>query len=205
MIRQGMGTIAVLMLTACTQLHTVSSTSTLTGYSHSEACSEVVESYTAVSLLSAEAKNELLQTLSSHQPPGDKPCDQLRLAVLLSKPGTNFRDDVEASRLLKIFLGNPNHAHAPDRSLAYLLTDIVDERQRLQAELHRLKKTISQELVISQTLARKLKQQHSATKVLQSQLDQLKSIERDINEKEQFAATPSADKKTDEPNQDTPD
>ncbi|VAW89667.1 hypothetical protein MNBD_GAMMA17-986 [hydrothermal vent metagenome] len=203
MIRQGMGAIAVLMLAACSHVHTVSSTSAPTG--NSESCDEVMEFYSVVSRLSAEAEKELLQTLRTSSAQGGNSCDQLRLAILLGKPGTNFRDNVAAGMLLKDFLENSPLTDAASQSLAHLLIDIAAAEEQQQVDLHRLKKAISQEQAISQVLARKLKRQHTATKALQSQMDQLKSIERDINEKEQSAATSTPDKGTDESDQNTPD
>ncbi len=203
MIRQGMGMIAALLLTACAQVQTVNTTSAQPG--NSETCDGVMEFYTAVSLLSSEAQGTLQQALRANQLLDENPCNQLRLAILLSKPDTNFRDDSAVDTLLKDFLNTAGYTHAPSRSFASLLIDMVNERQWLQANIDHLTQAISQEETVSQTLARKLKQQHIATKALQSQLDQLQSIERDINEKEQSAATTAADKNADEADQDTPD
>ncbi len=201
MKHQGTGIFIALLLTGCAQLDTVDST----WIGDSTTCNEAVEFYTAVSLLSTATKEELLHTLRSNRSQEGNPCNQLRLAMLLSKPNTNFRDDVTASTLLKNFLANPGNTHAPSRSLAHLLSDRINEHQQLQEAMRSLEKTISQEMAISQTLAKKLKRQHTTTKALQSQLDQLKSIERDINEKEQSAATPAASEKINESNQNTPD
>ncbi len=208
MIRQGTGVIAALMLTACAQLHTTSQPPLATE-GQSEVC-DVAEFYAGVSQLSAEAGQKILQVRSDNNP-----CNQLRQAVLLSKPGTAFFDNAQAGRLLRGFLHNPNYARHPDRGFASLLADTVDERQKTQAVLqiqHNLKENLAQEQVVSQTLAQKLEWEHNATeslrkqlKALQSQLDRLKSIEQDINEKEQSVVAPTTDRETDEPNQDTPD
>lgn len=209
MIRQGAAEviIAVLMLTACAQTPATSLPPTA-AQGQSEVC-DVAEFYAETSLLSVEAGQKILQARA------DNPCDQLRQAVLLSKPGTAFFDNAQAGRLLRGFLHNPNHARHPDRGFASLLADTVDERRKAQAALqiqHNLKESLAQEQLISQTLGQKLEWEHSAKKslrkqlkALQSQLDRLKSIEQDINEKEQSVAAPTTDSETDEPNQDTAD
>jgi hypothetical protein len=183
---------------------------------HGEGCGDMAEFYAAVPLLSEGVGQEMLQVLSLNQAWGDNPCDQLRGALLLSKPGTAFRDDVKAGKLLRDFLDNPDRTRHPDRALASLLAEVVEERQWLQAERYSLEKTITQEQGVSyrlaQILAQILKRERTTAKslrkqleTLQSQLDQLKSIERDINEKEQSAATPTVDRESDESNQDTSD
>ena len=202
MISQGIGAIAALTLTACAQLHMPGTTMQA---SNNEACIGVADFYTAASQLSAETGQEMLQALRSNQTQGDNPCDQLRLSVLLSKPDTSFHDDAEAGRLLQDFLHDPDRAQHPDRGFALLLADNISERQQLQEELQRLEQAITQEQAASQELAQKLKREHAAAEALQLQLEQLNSIERDINEKEQSVATPTADRQPDEPNQNTPD
>ncbi len=185
MMYQGMGIIVVLTLTACAQWQTV------TQAEHNEGCEGVTNFYTAAALLSPEVGEEMLQALRSNQMRGDNPCDQLRLVMLLGKPGTAFQDDTEAARLLQNFLHNPDHAQHPDRGLALLLVDNIKGRQQLQEKLLSQEKNLALEQAVSQRLAQKLKREHAATKALKSQLEQLKSIEQDISEKEQSAAVPN--------------
>jgi len=185
MMYQGMGIIAVLTLTACAQWQIV------TQAEHNEACEDITNFYTAASSLSAEAGEEMLQALRSNQAQGNNPCDQLRLVILLGKSGTAFQDDTEAARLLQDFLHYPDHAQHPDRGLALLLADNIKGRQQLQEKLLRQEKNLVLEQAVSQKLAQKLKREHAATKALKSQLEQLKSIEQDINEKEQSVTVPN--------------
>ncbi len=185
MMYRGMGIIAVLTLTACAQWQIV------TQARHGEACAGVTSFYTAAVALSPEAGREMLQALRSNQAQSDNPCDQLRLVILLGKPGTAFQDDAEAGRLLQNFLHNADHAQHPDRGLALLLADNIKGRQQLQEKLLRQEKSLALEQAVSQKLAQKLKREHAATKTLKSQLEQLKSIEQDINEKEQSVAVPN--------------
>ncbi len=185
MMHQGIGIIAVLTLTACAQWQIV------TQARHGEACAGVTSFYTAASALSPEAGREMLQALRSNQAQGDNPCDQLRLVILLGKPGTAFQDDAEAGQLLQDFLHNANHVEHPDRGLALILADNIKGRQQLQEKLLSQEKSLALEQAVSQKLAQKLKREHAATKALKSQLEQLKSIEQDINEKEQSVVIPN--------------
>jgi len=185
MMYQGMGIIAVLTLTACAQWQI------MTQAGHNEACEDITNFYTAASSLSPKSGKEMLQALRSNQAQSDNPCDQLRLVILLGKPDTAFHDDAEAARLLRNFLHNPEHAYHPDRGLALLLADNIKERQQLQEKLLSQEKGLALEQAVSQKLAQKLKKEHAATKALKSQLEQLKSIEQDINEKEQSVAVPN--------------
>jgi len=190
MIYRGIGIIiAVLTLPACAQWHTI-----MQGR-HGDTCGGINGFYTTVSSLSPGAGQEMLQTLRSRQALAGNPCDQLRLAILLDKPGTAFRDDAEATRLLQDFLHDPGYAQHADRGLALLLADNIRERQQLQEKLHSREKSLALEQAVSQRLAKKLKREHTAAKALRSQLEQLKSIERDINEKERSVAVPAANRK----------
>ncbi len=186
MMYQGMGIIAVLTLTACAQWQIVTQTG------HNEVCEGITHFYTAASLLSPEAGKEMLQALRENQAQeGDNPCDQLRLVILLGRPDTVFHDDTEAARLLQDFLNNPDHAQHHDRGLALLMADNIKGRQQLQEKLLSREKSLALEQAVSQKLAEKLRREHTAAKALKSQLEQLKSIEQDINEKEQSAAAPN--------------
>jgi len=194
MIYRGMGIIAVLTLTACAQWRIVTQAIVTQG-SHNEACEGITGFYTAASRLSVEAGQEMLQALRTNQTQGENPCDQLRLVMLLGKPDTAFHDDAEAARLLQDFLDAPRFAQHPDRGLASLLADNIKERQQLQEQLRSQEKSLALEQAVSQKLAKKLKREHTAAKALKSQLEQLKSIERDINEKEQSVVAPAANRK----------
>ena len=197
---------AALVLTACAQSNTPDPLAVPAG--QCKAC-DVTEFYAKASLLSAAAGQKMLRGRV------DNPCDQLRLAILLSAPNTAFSDDVQAGQLLRDFLQNPGHVRHPNRGFASLLADAVDERRKLKTTLQilaNLKKNLAQEQIVSQALAEKLEREHGAAKslrtqlrALQSQLDQLKSIELDINKKEQSVATPTTDREADGPNQDTAD
>jgi len=190
MMYQGMGIIiAALTLTACAQWQMI------TRASHNDACEGITRFYTAASRLSPGAGQEMLRALRSNQAQGDNPCDQLRLGILLSKPGTAFHDDAGAARLLQNFLGDPARAQHAARGLALLLADNIKERQQLQEKLRIREKSLALEQAVSQKLAKKLQREHAAAKAMRLQLEQLKSIEQDINEKERSVAAPTTNRK----------
>ncbi|HHI94408.1 MAG TPA: hypothetical protein ENK04_13005 [Gammaproteobacteria bacterium] len=180
----------MLTLTACAQWQAI------TQVGHNEACEGITNFYTAVSLLPPEAGQEMVQALRVSQVQDNNPCDQLRLVMLLGKPDTAFHDNTEAARLVQDFLYDPDYAQHPDRGLASLLADNIKERQQLQEKLRSQEKSLTLEQAVSQRLAKKLKREHAAAKALKSQLEQLKSIEQDINEKEQSAAVPNGKQKS---------
>lgn len=209
MIRQLAGTILALsLLSACAPLPFSNSPPP----AKTESCGDVVEYHTLASRLSANDGWELRQAL---QPTGgvDDACNRLRLALLLCKPDTPFRDDAEAARLLTGFLADPATAQHPQRGLAQqladsladrqrLLTDSLAERQRLLAKQMLLEESLAQEKTRTQVLTKELQQiQTTATSLKkqvqaqQSQLDQLKSIEQDINAKERAVENPASDRK----------
>jgi len=195
MIRPLAGTLLALLLSACAQLPF--------GLGPLPAadddCGDVLEFRNAASRLSASAGQEMRQAL---QPDGgiNDNCNRLRLALLLSKPDTAFRDDNEAAKLLADFLTDPANAQHPQRALAAQLADDLAERQRLLARLEALEKSLAQETHQAQALSKELKKLQATAaslqkrvKAQQSQLDQLKSIEQDINAKERAVEIPAVD------------
>lgn len=212
MIRQQAGTILVLLLlSACAPLQFGNRPPP--AVAETDNCGDVIEFHAAASRLSASDGQEMRQAL---QPNGgaDDTCNRLRLALLLSKPDTPFRDDTEAARLLADFLADPANTQHPQRGLAQQLADSLAERQRLLARQAALKKSLVQEHKRVQALTKKLEQMQSnaaslwkQVKTQQSQLDQLKSIEQDINAKERAVENPASDreeKRVHEPKQNTP-
>jgi len=213
MIRPSAGIILALLLTACAQLPFGLGTLP----PRDEDCGNVLEFRSAASQLSATAGQEIRQAL---QPNGgaDDTCNRLRLALLLSKPGTPFRDDTEAARLLADFLAEPANAQHPQRELAQQLADTLAdnlaERQRLLTRQAVLEKSLAQEKKRVQALTKKLKQLQTnaaslrkQVKTQQSQLDQLNSIEQDINAKERAVENTASDreeKRVHETKQNTP-
>ena len=89
------------------------------------------------------------------------PSRRLHLALLLSLPNAHFGNPAAASALLKEYLHAPD-SDAPLRLLAYLLVSDLDKRADLQQR----------------------------TSTLSRQLDELKSIERTLNRRDNAAGPP---------------
>lgn len=89
------------------------------------------------------------------------PSRRLRLALLLSLPGARFSNPAAASALLKEYLHAPD-SDAPLRLLAFLLTSDLDKRVDLQQR--------------ASTLSR--------------QLNEIKSIERTLNQRDNSTGPP---------------
>ncbi len=209
MIRQQAGTtLALLLLSACAPLPFSSGPPLV----ETESCGDVIEFHAVVSRLSASDGWETRQAL---QPNGgaDDACNRLRLALLLSKPGAPFRDDAEAARLLTDFLADPATAQHPQRGLAQYLADSLSERRRLLADSQAghqrlltkqvsLEESLTREKSRVQALRKELTQIKASAgslrkqvKAQQLQLDQLKSIEQDINAKELAVENPASGRK----------
>lgn len=186
-----------LMLTACVQFEHEPSLTTM--QPTPETASMPVQSsgcdglgyYQALSRMTPDEKKKRLPLLRLSQQYHDDSCGQLELAMLLSQPDSDFQNDVEAERLLGEFLDNPGIDSDQDRVLANLLREIIQERLRSQKEQNKLKLELKKEQIASSVLKKRLMQ-------LKSQLEQLKSLERDINQQEQAISTPSREKSSDE-------
>ncbi|HEB92032.1 MAG TPA: hypothetical protein ENI94_00865 [Gammaproteobacteria bacterium] len=209
MIRQQAGTsLVLLLLSACAPLPFSGGPP----LAETESCGDVIEFHNVASRLSANDGREMRQAL---QPNGsaDDACNRLRLALLLCKPDTPFRDDAEAARLLTGFLADPATAQHPQRGLAQYLADSLVERRRLladgQVERQRLltkqaslEEFLTREKRRVQALTKELTQMKATAASLQKQvkaqqlqLDQLKSIEQDINAKELAVENPASGRK----------
>lgn len=85
--------------------------------------------------------------------------NRIRVALLLSRVGTSFRDDKQAQALLKQVISDPRHNSRKFHGLAGFLVVMLDDRERL-----------------GQALAEERTQRQE----LQRKLEQLKVIERDF-------------------------
>jgi len=164
--------LGTLLLAACAHLPKPIAAQTDT------ACGDLSEFYAEVSRLPPADSAALLDALRGNP---RRPCDHLRLALLLSRPGTTYQDDAAAADALSLFLRDTDPMTHPARGLARLLDDDLAERRRLHTEAKGLQQRLAQAQDKSKTLQSRLQ-------ALQTQLNQLKSIERVINEKERNAA-----------------
>ncbi|MCF6325565.1 MAG: hypothetical protein L3J89_14820 [Gammaproteobacteria bacterium] len=186
--RYAIGIISAVLLTACAQLPLPADSSPQAPLESS--CGNVLEFYTAVSRLSDLSQEEVLQALRADVVENNEACSQLRLALMLRRPGMAYQDDEAALNLLAIILHDFIESQHPARSLALLLVEEIDERNRLRATGHALQQRLKQGRSTAAVLRRQLE-------ALRSQLEQLKSIEQDINEKERASVGANLNPETD--------
>ncbi|MCF6235086.1 MAG: hypothetical protein L3J70_01710 [Gammaproteobacteria bacterium] len=119
-------------------------------------------------------------------------CNRLRLAMLLGLPEFRLKNDAEAEQLLKDFLEKGEVPVIQDRQIAWLLSDEIHWRKKMQSHQNFLKKQLETE----QTLALNLWERLAKA---QSQLEQLQKIDKNINAREQEISAPLTDKILNEP------
>lgn len=120
-------------------------------------CVQLSEFYSSISAESTEWRRSLLDALSN---PADI-CEELKLGLLLSHPMVNFQNDSRALKSLKNALPLLPDS-AVDRPVLSMLIGHINERQVLR---NMLGKTDSQ------------------LKTLQGQIDQLKNLEAQLEDK----------------------
>ncbi|HBS25709.1 MAG TPA: hypothetical protein DD827_01045 [Gammaproteobacteria bacterium] len=145
--------------------------------------------------LSAMTEKELMQqqqmlrenanAIKSSQLNGD--CNQLYLAMLLSMHATGIEYEEESEQVFQAFLKQDNYLTVQDRQIATLLLEQLQRRMEMRSDLQTLKQQLKKERAASLTLLKKLADK-------QSKLNQLKNIEKNINQQEQEISTPSTDK-----------
>lgn len=121
---------------------------------------------------------------------GNEKFHELQLALLLMQQGLSVKDYDEANLLLQNFLYDTDN-HTARQFALLLLANVYKSKQLLTAQ-ERFETQIAKERDVSVELSKKLSE-------LQSQLDQLKDIEKSINEKEQSITIPSIDSIPHEP------
>ena len=123
-----------------------------------------------------EEQNREYQLLNNDHTQDDLGTEQLRLALVLSLPNAEFRDDQRAKALLVEYFQQGGGSNEADVALARVLQQMLSEREQHDRE-HR-------------DAQQALESERQQRKTLQTQLDQLKAIEKDIIEKEQSVVAP---------------
>lgn len=95
---------------------------------------------------------------------------RLRLALLLTLPNAPFRDDSRGAALAEEVFNNKNGDNAELKALAQYIVTVANEQKR-QEERYQL-------------LAQKLKEEEKRAEALQQKVDALKSIEKDLINRE---------------------
>ena len=113
--------------------------------------------------------------------------NRLQLAMLLSLPGTGFRDDPAALNLVQPFLNDKRHENSALRPLALMFHSQLSEIKRLdeqRSELKRLEEALQQAL---QQQAAKTKEEQRRADALQQKLEAILEMEMKMIEREQAA------------------
>ena len=114
-------------------------------------------------------------------------CHKLRLVMLLGLSEAEAKDLNETSLLIKEILHREQNLAPKDWQITQLLSDQNQWRQKMHVKQKSLTKQLKKERSVSFKLQKRLSE-------TQSKLDQLKDIEKNINEKEQEISAPSTDK-----------
>lgn len=136
----------------------------------------------------AQEKQMLRENLNYNQ----SSCYQLRLVMLLMLPEAGVKDDKEAEQILDDVLYKDASLLPQDRQIARLLSDQIQWRKKIRNSQQALKKQLKKERAASLNLLERLAD-------TQSKLNQLKNIDKNINQREQEISTPSTDKIPHEP------
>lgn len=136
----------------------------------------------------AQEERMLRENLNQNQ----SSCYQLRLVMLLMLPEAKVKDDKEAEQILDDVLYKEASLLPQDRQIARLLADQIKWRKKIRSSRQALKKQLKKERAASLNLLERLAD-------TQSKLNQLKNIDKNINQREQEISTPSTDKIPHEP------
>lgn len=194
MYKLTVGAITAILLTGCTDLHPQTSLA-LTSPMVVTDCGDLLGYYTNISRMNSERRKQELTATSESWSFAADGCKQLRLALMLSQPGNSEKDRKKALKLLTGLLDERNDINIEALQLAGMLKDQLEQLQSQQLLIRQLRHMLKQEREASDLLLKQLTD-------LESQLEQLKNIEENINEKEQAIITPAAtDNTSNEPAQ----
>jgi len=120
--------------------------------------------------------------------------NRLRLAILLSLPGTGFRDDQAALNLVQPFLNDKQYENSVLRRLALMLHTQLSELKRLDEALQQQTAKAKEEQrradeALQQQTAKAKEEQHRA-EALQQKLEAILDMEMKMIEREQTAPPP---------------
>ncbi|HID46563.1 MAG TPA: hypothetical protein EYP34_12520 [Chromatiaceae bacterium] len=152
-------------------------------------CGDLLDDYETFSLLDKEGRRQMLKNLSGIWGITHDHCGQLRLALLLSHPEQSDKDRQKALKLLKGLLSGEELRDPGAHRLAKFMGDQLQQIRAQKLKTLELRHQLKAQQAISRQLSAEL-----AT--LQTQIQQLKNIEQNINEKERYIITPSTDNAT---------
>jgi hypothetical protein len=144
----------------------------------STAC-DIIHYYHVISLLNNEQEKQAVESLLSKTANSGtlSDCDQIKLAILLSVPGSSLQDDKTSLELLTNFIQNAQTITLADITFANLLKEFVEERSQIRYQ-HTKTRDL---LILQQQQTEALKEELAKTR---QQLQQLKSLESELNHQE---------------------
>ncbi len=144
----------------------------------STACN-IIHYYHVISVLNNEQEKQAMETLLSKTSSSGSlsDCDQIKLAILLSVPGSSLQDDKTSIELLSDFIQSAQSITQADITFAHLLKKFVEERSQI-----RYQHTKTRDLLILQQQRTETLKEHLAK--TRQQLQQLKSLESELNHQE---------------------
>ncbi|MEE9346219.1 MAG: hypothetical protein V3U88_11490 [Methylococcales bacterium] len=144
----------------------------------STAC-DIIHYYHVISVLNNEQEKQAVESLLSKTSNSGtlSDCDQIKLAILLSVPGSSLQDDKTSLELLSNFIQNAQTITLADITFANLLKEFVEERSQFRYQ-HTKTRDL---LILQQQQTKALKEDLAKTR---QQLQQLKSLESELNHQE---------------------
>ena len=148
-------------------------------------CRDLLGAYAAFALLDARARERMLKQVGERWSRSPRRRDRLNLVMLLAQPTASARERRQARKLLDDVLASEKPLEPRTRQLAVLLRDQLRRTHAERLKALELRRRLKARLAASRRLSARLDS-------LRSQLRQLKTIERNLNEKERSIITPSA-------------
>lgn len=181
---------ALFALTACTELPHVRNA--LFSPDRPVECGDILAFYQQLAETKPSALNQIKSDLQQAIDQTEGGCPTLKLAMLLSMPGTPLQNTAEARALLDRYIRKELYSNQDERRFARLMLDHLQQRERLLAKTRELKSQLALEKERTQVL-------QESTDQIQIKLEQLKNIEQEMSRKEQSMATPSTEGINNEP------
>ena len=107
---------------------------------------------------------------------------RVELAWLLSRPGSGFQDNRRAAQLLSEYIAQPD-ADPALRSFAEMLYDLILERAVQRAASSRAQRELVEQRRQAEGLSEQIETLLQVLATLQGQVDALRDIERNINQR----------------------
>ena len=129
------GIAAIMILSGCTALRPAATSN----------CGDLLGYYETVSLMDSDRRKQVLKTADEFWTLTHQPCDQLRLALLLSRPDNTLKQRQRALRLVSDLLSRGQEMDRESRGLTFLLEEQLKQFQTRQVRINKLGHQLKQE------------------------------------------------------------